>query len=287
MQQVNVIFATGTRKGANALLNEDAIGVNGWVLAADQPGTFPPWGQGQARSVVTPTTPLVIVVADGVGGARGSIVASRMVAELTSRIDVARGRSGLEHAIARAHTEIHAIQQQPGTPSDGATMVGCIIHVDGALTCFNVGDSRCYYTNGSTLVQLSQDHTERISSYSPVTQLTHWMGHPDREEIQAWITPLAPTDMRWLLLCSDGLHTSVDAQVLEDIVCADASGGPAEKVSQLLKAATDSPDDVTVIVALIQVIDQGEPDRPAHAPQAVDEPALSSWSRGWGGRRKT
>jgi serine/threonine protein phosphatase PrpC len=78
---------------------------------------------------------------------------------------------------------------------------------------------------------------------------------------------------RRVLLCTDGLYTAVAEQTLQDIVC-DPAARPAEIVSRLLAAAGEAAgDDVTALVAQVNVIDKQQTG--ASAPG--DPPAQRRW----------
>lgn len=253
MVSASVVVSFGTRRGANAEINQDAIGVNGWVLHSDSPASFPPWG-GRELALQVDEGPLVLVVADGIGGIPESHTASLVVAEAASRPVVAGSPEALREALNAAHERILAIgRDRPAAHGIGSTVVGLMVGNDGTLVRFNVGDSRFYYTSLDSLVLGSRDDREQVA-FSTRRRLSAWLGQPEASDgMQPYVQVMTAVGERRVLLCSDGLSESVDELTMQGIV-RDPRLGPAGVVQRLLEAAGEFPeDDVTVVVAHVSV----------------------------------
>jgi serine/threonine protein phosphatase PrpC len=245
----NITWACRTRKGRGHAINEDAIGVSGWALSGDGPDLFPFW---EAPPVaVSGRDRALFVVADGVGGLLGAQSASLFAAERTSRPDIAASQSSVVDALDATHRElIKTGITQPEIAEMGTTVVGVIVFANGELGCFNVGDSRMYYSSVESLVQATEDDVDDPSSTAHRHRLTAWLGKSDLERVNPKVRRL-PADpfRRRVLLCSDGLYRAVgDVRDLERMVLDDRAVGPGDVVEQLFRAAQETDDDATAVV---------------------------------------
>jgi serine/threonine protein phosphatase PrpC len=107
------------------------------------------------------------VVCDGVGGAAGGEVASRLDWLLASESSGATGEQRLRHGVALANQRV--LQEARHTRAlrgMGTTLVGLLAEpvegregVWGTMWLVNVGDSRCYRMRQGRLEQLTVDHS--------------------------------------------------------------------------------------------------------------------------------
>jgi protein phosphatase len=212
----------------------------------------------------------LFVVADGMGGARGGEVASRIVVQsLPEVIDsMLRLRPGggpydvdqmLYDAIARAN---HNVYMQKVENQDlrgmGTTCVAAIVN-DDHLTIGNVGDSRIYMLRQGLLQQLTEDHSEvyeqvkagnmtreeaRLSKFR--NRITRFIGARADVEPDVATFPLAQGDT--VLICSDGLTVELsDARIARILA---TYPDPQQTCEQLVAAALQhgGSDNVTVVV---------------------------------------
>src|SRR5690349_10898567 len=114
----------------------------------------------------------LLVVADGMGGARGGEIASGLVAQTVPQAvrDALIERNGtaapldttrlLEQTITRANSSVWKRQQeQSELRGMGTTCVAALLMGD-RLTVGNVGDSRAYLLRDGRLSQITEDHSE-------------------------------------------------------------------------------------------------------------------------------
>jgi PPM family protein phosphatase len=211
----------------------------------------------------------LFVVADGMGGARGGEVASRIVVQsLPATVDQILGRHRqtaldaeqvLYDAIVSANHNVYMQKvENPDLRGMGTTCIAAII-ANGHLITGNVGDSRIYLLRKSLLQQLTEDHSEvyeqvkagemtreqaRTSKFR--NRITRFIGaNADAEpDIATW--PLVEGDT--VLLCSDGLTTELnDAQVARIL----ATYPEAQQTCKHLVAAAlerGGSDNITVVV---------------------------------------
>ncbi len=211
-------------------------------------------------------SPLLLAVADGMGGhARGEI-ASRRVLEMLGEARV----QGLLPARAADHrnfasilTDIHdrlVGEQDPGTGSlpMGSTLVGAWFPPTGEMVRFHAGDSRLYRLRNARLQQLTEDHTIRnqmlrsgadpgnVSPHLITSCLGGGVGQPT---VDTAVEPsLQPGDR--YLLCSDGLTDMVPDDKIKELL---AAGDSRLAATALVEAALQAGgrDNVTVVVAVV------------------------------------
>lgn len=173
------------------------------------------------------------VVCDGMGGHASGDVASRAAAEtvrafLAERrgvLDaVARGAQPadeaaalLRHAIQAASARIHELAQKESARRGMGTTCTALLVLGGKGIMGHVGDSRLYLARGSTVYQLSEDHTfvqeairrgmmtpEQAAQSAHQNIVTRAVGPNPSVLVDTLVFDVLPGDT--LLLCSDGLH---------------------------------------------------------------------------------
>jgi protein phosphatase len=120
--------------------------------------------------------PLVIAVADGMGGHRGGAEAS---ARVTARLADAVGRwapdcsadelsGGMREALFDAHRELAAIgDETPELAGLGTTLTALVV-TGAAAVLAHAGDSRAYRLRDGILTLLTRDHTVRAATNDPL-----------------------------------------------------------------------------------------------------------------------
>ena len=211
----------------------------------------------------------LFVVADGMGGARGGEVASRIVVQsLPEAVDALLRQPVdgqidadkiLYNAIAHANHNVYTRKvESQGLRGMGTTCV-CAIVSDGRITVGNVGDSRAYLLRKGLLTQLTEDHSEvfdqvkagqmtreeaRTSKFR--NRITRFIGFgPDVEpDVNTW--PLEEGDA--ILICSDGLMSELRDDQIARILA--TVRDPQETSERLVSAALQhgGSDNVTVVV---------------------------------------
>ena len=138
------------------------------------------------------------------------------------------------------------------------------VFVDDRLHFGHVGDSRLYLWRDGNCRQLTQDHTraDELARSGVLTQeqaarspqrnvLTRHLGAPRTIDPQLGWADLQTGDR--LLLCSDGLYTSLAPECLRQLLAADGSPGDtaAALVTGARKAASEPQDNITALVVTI------------------------------------
>jgi PPM family protein phosphatase len=211
------------------------------------------------------TNSLLLVVSDGMGGARGGEVASSMtVKTLMSEIPrlpkILSPHSRLEAAIEAANFAVWQKQQLDlSLKGMGATVTSIFIERDWVYIS-EVGDSRAYIirdgsirqlTNDQTILQflldsgaISQETAEK-SSYKNV--LLQAIGQQEHLQVACSSMKLQNQDI--FLLCSDGLYGKVDNQEIQSTIYESASLDIAAHRLINLAKERGGEDNITLILA--------------------------------------
>ena len=205
----------------------------------------------------------VLVIADGMGGARAGEVASELAVESV----IAGGRSlgpapteealrrVVEEANARVHRESLA---DPARRGMGTTCTALVVRPGAALFA-HVGDSRAYVVHDGKIRQLTRDHSlvAQLVEFHHLTPeeakvdprrnvVTRSLGVGPVVEVDTGTEPLASGDT--LLVSSDGLHGLVES----DELYAHASRSDLEQAGAALidlAKARGGHDNITLILA--------------------------------------
>ncbi|MFI8872794.1 PP2C family protein-serine/threonine phosphatase [Streptomyces sp. NPDC055243] len=232
--------------------NEDSLAVGPWTLCGtttENPQTLGfPLGN-----------PLVVAVADGIGGQPGGEVASgivvRQLASLGASLD---GEQAVRDALDVCNHAVYAAAEiDPELTTMGTTVAGVVV-IGKELLVFNVGDSRVLDVSRGgardTLRRMSVDDSPPPAPGRRTTSIvTQALGGALRfSAVTPHVSTVPLVGGERFLVCSDGLTDPVPEDTLDEILTAH-DGGRA--VFELWKAAIDAggPDNITL--ALISVVD--------------------------------
>lgn len=217
--------------GNNRENNEDFLGC--FDFSAQLPLSTP---------VVTEIGPLGIgvFVSDGMGGAKGGEIASKMTIEGISGFLIenlahrellhAEAVDTFLEAINYAHDQIiETSYLEMGLSGMGATFSGCFF-LRSSLLIGHIGDSRVYKIANNTITQLSNDHSPvgrlvRSGAVSPDQARFHPNNHLLDQALGANMNFINPDIIEEsyqagdkFLICTDGLHDSLgDKEILKII----------------------------------------------------------------------
>jgi serine/threonine protein phosphatase PrpC len=247
-------------QGRRRTNNEDSCGVFALdaVLAplAAAPAAWPKHGA-------------LLIVSDGMGGARAGEVASRFcVDHLAAELHARRAAPDRKEAMAEAFTAVHQAltkfaDADPARNGMGATLSAVWFGADGEHVLGHVGDSRVYLRRGETWTQVTEDHSvgagmvrrgeltpeaaTRMRFRTLLEQVMGGDGTPVQPQVVAGRQAAGDT---WLM-CSDGLYGPLGEDLL-------AVTGPALREPDLAASATalvtaaneaGGPDNITVVLA--------------------------------------
>lgn len=217
----------------------------------------------------------VLIVADGMGGAKAGDRASQLAVErlrhwlasgeylgwpeATAGPDGTPVAGALRRAIPALGAEIHGLgMADPSIRGLGSTVVMAVFDGD-RVTIAHVGDSRCYRVREGRIERMTQDHSwaEQQVAAGVITPEQARV-HPRRNVLTRSLgddTPPAP-DLRTehlrpgdcFVLCSDGLTGGVtDADILAQSRLHDSPQKLAEALVRLANER-DGSDNITVVV---------------------------------------
>ena len=212
----------------------------------------------------------LFVLADGVGGHEQGEVASRaavdsMVAGFQKSRDGEAHTALLPRLVQQANTHVLETAHAGGPAATGmaTTMVACALRFD-RVTVAHVGDSRCYLIRNGQAVQITRDHTvanEQIRLGLVTSReageggtkhiLSRSLGTELIANVETNDHQVFPGDV--LLLCSDGLHGSVEASEMGTI-CGHGLDLQAA-AEKLVALANDRGGNDNISVQLVRVRD--------------------------------
>ena len=214
---------------------------------------------------------LLVIVCDGMGGARSGNIASSMAVEVfvgeirravranmkPEKID-SMLRSGLELANKAVHEQSQLSEEYQGM---GTTLVAAFFQKE-KVTIANVGDSRAYLFNRDGVKAITTDHSlvelmvqrgeltrETAKSFPGKNLITRAVGTESVVECDLYHIQLRKGDN--VLLCSDGLSNQLsDQEMLFEVI---HGANKSDCCQRLMNIANyrGAPDNVTV--ALVSV----------------------------------
>lgn len=228
------IWATATHQGMVRNNNEDAM--------------FPE-SSGESAG------PMVLMVADGMGGHVAGEVASRLAVNAAASTDVDPG----DRVAAGNRAIREEVAREPSLEGMGTTMTLVSLDEDGNARFGHVGDSRAYLLRSGEMRQLTEDHTV-AAEYVAAGQISpeEAVTHPQRHMLTKTLgltrfvnvdeISLALQEGDRILLCSDGLNEMVP----DDRIAAALMASTVDDVAwRLVEMANEAGgvDNITVIVA--------------------------------------
>ncbi|MEY4418787.1 MAG: hypothetical protein RIR15_109 [Actinomycetota bacterium] len=213
-------------------------------------------------------SPQLIAVADGMGGHAAGEVASRIAVQVLHRltptltatdIDEDSVSDLLMHSLHSIDEEIAAVAEEEIEKRGMGTTLTALLFRNNHIALLHVGDSRCYRLRGSSLEQLSNDHTviQELLDQGAISE-AEAAEHPQRSMLtQALrgdgdVTPVLQVyEVKKgdrFLLCSDGLSGVLTEK---EIKIGLKKSDKDEAVKFLVDATyvNGAPDNVTVLIA--------------------------------------
>ena len=234
---MNYVWGTGSHVGRVRKGNEDSL--------------FPDSSGSSAG-------PVIVMVADGMGGAVAGEVASRIAVATASAAAASDAVSPEERVLAANEAVRKAVEEDPSLAGMGTTLTLAKLTDHGVLNLAHVGDSRAYLLRDRSLQQLTSDHT-LVHELIELGRITPEEAerHPHRHLITRVLglgpvgvdtqeVPLLDGDR--IMLCSDGLTNMMSDFGIEQILA--AGEGVEATVWSLIEHANTAGgvDNTTVVV---------------------------------------
>ena len=240
------------------------------IWGVTDPGIVREQNQDAYRIVPFARDRALMIVCDGMGGAKAGDVASSLAAEVFAA-EVKRGQKASfgERAIRYLMRDAldlanQAVYEKAQTDEDyngmGTTLVAAYLAKDAAYI-LNVGDSRAYHFSAAEGVrQISKDHSvvemmvqrgelmpEQAKSYPGKNFITRAVGTEAYVEGDFFAVPMKKDEC--ILLCSDGLSNEMaDQEILFEVVHGANQNTCCERLLNIAKTR-GAPDNVTVTLA--------------------------------------
>jgi len=202
------------------------------------------------------------VVADGMGGAQAGEHASKLAVDTVAEVVDTANQPAAE-TLARAFQEANSrVMKAASVDSSlegmGTTLVAAL-DANPEVLIASVGDSRAYVYEAGELIVITEDQTwvhevGRRLGIDETSLRTHPMRHVltmaigVSPELRVHSYALKPQPGAQILLCSDGLHGVVDAEVIAKTLA--GNGSLEAKCHRLVDAAkaAGGPDNITAVL---------------------------------------
>ena len=207
------------------------------------------------------------VVCDGMGGANGGNIASRIAVDVIAgrikeNLQEGRAHGAVEHllesAMAAANIGVYDRAQSDESLSGMGTTVVAVVTSGKNAYVSHVGDSRVYLLRQGELTAVTRDHSvvqeliesgqitqEEARSHPRRNYITRALGVTENESGESDEVELQKGDR--LLLCTDGLTNMISREDIRQILLQQTA---ETAVEQLLQAALDAggTDNITVLL---------------------------------------
>ncbi len=215
----------------------------------------------------------LFALADGVGGQqRGEVAAQKAVETLLAGFREAPG--GEPHAallsrlVQRANVEVHDSGLAAGAGGAGmaTTLVACALRFDQAVVA-HVGDSRCYLIRRGEPTLLTRDHTfaseqvrlglvsaREATDGSTRHLLSRSLGGELFVAVETCDRQVFPGDV--LVLCSDGLHSALEAPEMAQLVSHNPDLNTAAEKLLALANERDGSDNISVQLVRVRGVER-------------------------------
>ena len=213
----------------------------------------------------------LLVVCDGMGGARAGSVASTVAVETFAACveqalaggvpeDLALREQALCDACRAANEKVHRLSQENREYEGMGTTLVAALASQGSVCFVNVGDSRGYVLSNTSIHQVTVDHSlvQLLVERGEITPAQARV-HPQKNlitralgvdgQVECDVIWLEPVPGSRLLLCSDGLTNVLDDETL--LALSGEKAGLEELGRTLLELTLErgAPDNVTVVLA--------------------------------------
>ena len=238
--------------------------------------------------------PPIFAIADGMGGARGGEIASRLAAGALGTEANGSGEDRVVALIQEANRRVYERAEEDSAVSGMGTTITVAVVEDDVVTIGHVGDSRAYLVRDGKLEQLTDDHTlvaelVRSGKLSPAeaeahpqrSVITRALGTDPDVDVDTFPVPARAGDL--FMLCSDGLTSMVGDEAIEDVV--EEHRSDLDAVARgLVERANRSGGEDNITVVLFEIADDASPAPddtarmdalPAEVPTDDDEDTLS------------
>jgi len=229
--------------------------------------------------------PPLFAVADGMGGARGGEIASRVAATALGESVDGSGEARVVALIQEANRQVYDRAREDSEAAGMGTTITVALFENGIVSIGHVGDSRAYLIRDRSVDQLTEDHSlvaelvrtgrlspEEAESHPQRSVITRALGTDPDVDVDSFSVEAKPGDV--FLICSDGLTAMVDDDTILDVIERDR-GDLDAAAKELVNAANRNGGEDNITVVFFEVVEEGTqaPSETKPMPALDDEPA--------------
>jgi serine/threonine protein phosphatase PrpC len=226
--------------------------------------------------------PPIFAVADGMGGAKGGEIASRLAAAALGSAADGSGAERVVSLVQEANRRVYERSSADASASGMGTTITLALVEDGKVTFGHVGDSRAYLIRDHTIEQLTDDHSlvaelvrsgklspEEAEIHPQRSVITRALGTDPDVDVDTFTVEPQVGDL--FLICSDGLTSMIDDEVIREVVERQRDNLDAAARELVEKANRNGGEDnITVVFFEIAEENAEVPEETAQMP-ALDE----------------
>jgi len=227
--------------------------------------------------------PPLFAVADGMGGARGGEIASRVAATALGESVDGTGEDRVTALIQEANRQVYERAREDSDASGMGTTITVALFENGIVSIGHVGDSRAYLIRDGKVDQLTEDHSlvaelvrsgrlsaEEAETHPQRSVITRALGTDPDVDVDSFSVEARARDV--FLICSDGLTSMVDDETILDVVEQRRDDLDA-MAKELVGAANRSGGEDNITVVFFEVVEDGAaPSQTKPMPALADEP---------------
>jgi PPM family protein phosphatase len=222
--------------------------------------------------------PPIFAVADGMGGAKGGEIASRLAASALGSAATGSGAERVVSLIQEANRRVYERSAEDATASGMGTTITLALVEDGSVTFGHVGDSRAYLIRDHSIEQLTDDHSlvaelvrsgrlspEEAEIHPQRSVITRALGTDPDVDVDTFSVEPRSGDL--FLICSDGLTSMVEDDVIRDVV--ERRRGDLDAAArELVEKANRSGGEDNITVVFFEIAEEGAdvPEETAQMP---------------------
>jgi serine/threonine protein phosphatase PrpC len=216
--------------------------------------------------------PPLFAVADGMGGARGGEIASRVAATALGEAVDGSGEERVVALIQKANRQVFERAREDADASGMGTTITVAVVEDGVVAIGHVGDSRAYLIRDEKVEQLTEDHSlvaelvrsgrlspEEAEIHPQRSVITRALGTDPSVDVDSFSVEARDGDV--FLICSDGLTSMIDDDTILGIVEPRRDNLQAA-AKELIDAANRSGGEDNITVVFFEMTDKA-PEPPA------------------------
>jgi len=232
--------------------------------------------------------PPLFAVADGMGGARGGEIASRVAATALGESVDGSGETRVVALIQEANRQVYDRAREDSDAAGMGTTITVALFEDGIVSIGHVGDSRAYLIRDRKVDQLTEDHSlvaelvrtgrlspEEAESHPQRSVITRALGTDPDVDVDSFSVEATPGDL--FLICSDGLTSMLDDEAILDVVERNRDDLDAA-AKELVAAANRNGGEDNITVVFFEVAEEGAqaPSETKPMPALDGEPSAAA-----------